>query len=57
MLPASDLAEGLFNNVDRPPVCDARGPGRPFHGVRYGQARGANRTGEFVWVFEISGCG
>jgi O-antigen/teichoic acid export membrane protein len=45
MLPASDLAEGLFNNVDRPPVCDARGPGRPLHGVRYGQARGANRTG------------
>jgi len=25
LVPASDLAEGLFNNVDRPPVRDARG--------------------------------
>src|SRR5579872_2217608 len=25
LTPASDLAEGLFNNVDRPPVRDARG--------------------------------
>jgi hypothetical protein len=34
LLPASDLAEGLLNNADRPPVRDARGrvilPGRPL---------------------------
>jgi hypothetical protein len=34
LLPASDLAEGLLNNADRPPVKNARGeiirPGRPF---------------------------
>jgi hypothetical protein len=91
LVPASDLAEGLFNNVDRPPVRDARGrvlyenqalphfnevdecagldalitnriwnhlgfdPETTLHDVRYGQTYGANGTGEFVWVFEISG--
>ena len=30
LAPASDLAEGLLNNVDRPPVC-ARGNGRVLH--------------------------
>jgi hypothetical protein len=91
LTPASDLAEGLFNNVDRPPVRDARGrvlyenqalphfnevdecagldavitnriwnhlgfdPETTLHDVRYGEAYGANSTGEFVWVFEISG--
>jgi hypothetical protein len=30
LAPASDLAEGLLNNVDRPPVC-ARGEGRVLH--------------------------
>ena len=91
LVPASDLAEGLFNNVDRPPVRDAHGrvlyenqalphfnevdecagldalitnriwnhlgfdPETTLHDVRYGQTYGANGTGEFVWVFEISG--
>jgi hypothetical protein len=91
LVPASDLAEGLFNNVDRPPVRDGHGrvlyenqalphfnevdecagldalitnriwnhlgfdPETTLHDVRYGQTYGANGTGEFVWVFEISG--
>jgi L-fucose isomerase-like protein len=90
LTPASDLAEGLFNNVDRPPVRDARGrvlyenqalphfnevdecagldalvtnriwtllgydPETTLHDVRYGESY-ENGTGEFVWVFEISG--
>jgi L-fucose isomerase-like protein len=90
LAPASDLAEGLLNNVDRPPV-EARGNGRvlyegralphfnevdecagldglvtnrvwtalgfdpetTLHDVRYGESYAG--TGEFVWVFEISG--
>jgi hypothetical protein len=90
--PASDLAEGLFNNVDRPPVM-ARGnrrvlyegaalphfnevdecagldalvtnriwkalgypPETTLHDIRYGESYPLNGTGEFVWVFEISG--
>jgi L-fucose isomerase-like protein len=92
LTPASDLAEGLFNNVDRPPVRDAAtgrvlyenlalphfnevdecagldalvtnriwthlgyDPETTLHDIRYGETYGVNGTGEFVWVFEISG--
>jgi hypothetical protein len=92
LTPASDLAEGLFNNVDRPPVRDAAtgrvlyenqalphfnevdecagldalvtnriwtllgyDPETTLHDVRYGESYGVNGSGEFVWVFEISG--
>jgi hypothetical protein len=92
LAPASDLAEGLLNNVDRPPV-EARDSGRvlyegralphfnevdecagldalatnriwielgydpecTLHDVRYGERYRVNGSGEFVWVFEISG--
>ncbi len=92
MAPASDLVEGLLNNVDRPPVPDARtgrvlyegnalphfnevdecagldalitnrvwrklgfDPETTLHDVRYGETYGADGSGQFVWVFEISG--
>src|SRR5205823_12464442 len=89
LAPASDLVEGLLNNVERPPARSRDGrelyPGRALphfnevdecagldalvtnrvwtamgfdpettlHDVRYGEPYAA--TGEFVWVFEISG--
>ena len=89
LLPASDLAEGLLNNDDRPPVrrengsiiregqaivhfnevdeCAAidgimtnrlhRALGQPventLHDVRWGAVD--RESGDFVWVFEISG--
>jgi hypothetical protein len=88
LAPASDLAEGLLNNVDRPPVKSASNgrvlyegralphfnevdecagldalvtnriwtalgfdPETTLHDLRYGE----EYSGEFVWVFEISG--
>jgi len=88
LAPASDLVEGLLNNVDRPPVRDPKSgrilyegealphfnevdecagldalvtnrvwrrlgfdPETTLHDVRYGEPY----SGEFVWVFEISG--
>ena len=89
LLPASDLAEGLLNNDDRPPVAGSAGSvirdghaivhfnevdecaavdgiltnrihrafGAPventLHDLRWGEVDPA--SGEFVWVFEISG--
>jgi hypothetical protein len=91
LTPASDLAEGLLNNSDRPPVTNAAGevirPGQPLphfnevdecagldalltnrvwtalgqppettlHDIRWGDADRSGTTGEYVWVFEISG--
>ncbi len=91
LTPASDLAEGLLNNSDRPPVTNADGevirPGQPLphfnevdecagldalltnrvwtalgqppettlHDIRWGDADRSGTTGEYVWVFEISG--
>ena len=87
LAPASDLTEGLLNNVERPPVCARDGkelyagralphfnevdecagldalvtnriwtrlgfnPETTLHDLRYGE----DYSGEFVWVFEISG--
>jgi hypothetical protein len=95
LAPASDLAEGLLNCSDRPPVKVAGGPrrgqvireGRPIthfnevdecagldgivtdrvwsalglapdntlHDLRWGDADRSGTTGDYVWVFEISG--
>jgi hypothetical protein len=91
LLPASDLAEGLLNNSDRPPVRNRRGkvilPGRPLpnfnevdecsgldglltnrvhaalkqpvettlHDLRWGDFDQSGSTGDYVWVFLISG--
>jgi L-fucose isomerase-like protein len=87
LAPASDLAEGMLNNSDRPPVKSAGGkllyenqplphfnevdecagldalithrvwnalglpPETTLHDLRYGE----EYSGQFVWVFEISG--
>jgi len=91
LLPASDLAEGLLNNADRPPVRNAAGrvirAGRPIvhfnevdecagldalftnrvhaalgqpvettlHDLRWGDWDRSGTTGDYVWVFLISG--
>jgi len=91
LLPASDLAEGLLNNSDRPPVRNALGrvirPGAPIvhfnevdecagldalltnrvhrslgqpvettlHDLRWGDWDRSGSTGDYVWVFLISG--
>jgi hypothetical protein len=91
LMPASDLAEGILNNADRPPVKNARGrvirPGEPIihfnevdecagldalmtnrvhkalgqpvettlHDLRWGDYDRSGTTGEYVWVFLISG--
>jgi hypothetical protein len=91
LLPASDLAEGLLNNADRPPVRNAAGvvirAGRPIthfnevdecagldglfthrvhaalgqpvettlHDIRWADWDRSGITGEYVWVFLISG--
>jgi hypothetical protein len=91
LLPASDLAEGLLNNSDRPPVANAHGrvirPGSPIvhfnevdecagldglltnrvhsalgqpvettlHDLRWGDWDRSGSTGDYVWVFLISG--
>jgi hypothetical protein len=91
LLPASDLAEGLLNNSDRPPVKNSAGrvirPGVPIvhfnevdecagldglftnrvhralgqpvettlHDLRWGDWAEIGATGEYVWVFLISG--
>jgi hypothetical protein len=91
LLPASDLAEGLLNNADRPPVLNAAGmvirPGMPIthfneadecagldglltqrvhaalgqpventlHDLRWGDWDRSGTTGDYVWVFLISG--
>ena len=91
LMPASDLAEGMLNNDDRPPVktvdgrvirdgqaivhfnevdecagLDAlftnrvhRALGQPvettLHDIRWGDADRSGTTGDYVWVFEISG--
>jgi len=91
LAPASDLAEGLLNSCDRPPVRNAQGriiregqplphfnevdecagldalitnrvwtalgepPETTLHDIRWGDLDRSGSTGEFVWVFEISG--
>jgi hypothetical protein len=91
LLPASDLAEGLLNNSDRPPVRNAAGrvirageplthfnevdecagldglltqrvhralgqpPENTLHDLRWGDIDRSGTTGEYVWVFLISG--
>ena len=91
LAPASDLAEGLLNNCERPPVRNAHGkiirdgqplphfnevdecagldalitnrvwtalgqpPETTLHDIRWGDLDRSGSTGEFVWVFEISG--
>jgi hypothetical protein len=91
LLPASDLAEGMLNNSDRPPVRNSAGrlirPGEPLphfnevdecagldgllthrvhrllgepventlHDLRWGDFDRSGTTGEYVWVFLISG--
>jgi L-fucose isomerase-like protein len=91
LLPASDLAEGILNNSDRPPVRNAAGKvirrGQPLthfnevdecagldglftqrvhaalgqpventlHDLRWGDRDRSGTTGEYVWVFLISG--
>ncbi|HMD61335.1 MAG TPA: fucose isomerase, partial [Opitutaceae bacterium] len=91
LLPASDLAEGLLNNADRPPVRNASGrviregeplthfneadecagldglmtqrvhralgqpPENTLHDLRWGDADRSGSTGDYVWVFLISG--
>jgi hypothetical protein len=91
LLPASDLAEGILNNADRPPVRNAKGKiiraGRPvvhfnevdecagldglftnrvhaalgqpvettLHDLRWGDRDRSGTTGDYVWVFLISG--
>ncbi|HTT56126.1 MAG TPA: fucose isomerase [Opitutaceae bacterium] len=91
LLPASDLAEGLLNNAERPPVANAAGriirDGEPLphfnevdecagldalfthrvhralgqpvettlHDLRWGDADRSGTTGDYVWVFLISG--
>src|ERR1019366_3572650 len=61
LAPASDLAEGLLNNVDRPlatnRIWKALGydPETTLHDIRYGEPFGVNGREEFVWVFQISG--
>jgi len=91
LLPASDLAEGLLNNADRPPVRNAAGrvirageplthfneadecagldglltqrvhralgqpPENTLHDLRWGDIDRSGSTGDYVWVFLISG--
>ena len=91
LLPASDLAEGLLNNSDRPPVKNSSGrvirAGQPLtdfnevdecagldglftnrvhralgqpventlHDLRWGDWDRSGTTGDYVWVFLISG--